>query len=121
MTTIWLSEVWISAPSPDVTSYKQAYCRDCGFGNQYHYTHTIQSSYYPIATMPGARFAANPIIILGNERARIGRHEIPCRMAIDDVVEAITIIRPDGPTEYKFSRNVLFNPGESVELDPSGE
>ncbi|KAF7617595.1 hypothetical protein AFLA_006511 [Aspergillus flavus NRRL3357] len=69
--------------------------------------------------MPGARFAANPIIILGDERARIGRHEIPCRMAIDDVVEAITIIRPDGPTEYKFSRNVLFNPGESVELDPS--
>lgn len=69
--------------------------------------------------MPGARFAANPIIILGDERARIGRHEIPSRMAIDDVVEAITIIRPDGPTEYKFSRNVLFNPGESVELDPS--
>lgn len=71
--------------------------------------------------MPSARFAANPITIVGNERARIGRHEIPCRMAIHDVVEAITIIRPDGPTEYKFGRNVLFNPGESVELDPSGE
>ncbi|KAE8139127.1 hypothetical protein BDV38DRAFT_242809 [Aspergillus pseudotamarii] len=71
--------------------------------------------------MPGARFVANPIIILGDERARIGRHEIPCRMAIHEVVEAITIIRPDGPTEYKFDRNILFNPGESVELDPSGE
>ncbi|KAE8381205.1 hypothetical protein BDV26DRAFT_255925 [Aspergillus bertholletiae] len=71
--------------------------------------------------MPGARFAANPIIIVGGERARIGRHEIPCRVAIDDVVEAITILRPEGPTEYKFDRNILFNPGESVELDPSNK